>query len=74
MELKGSRTAENLQTAFAGESMARGKYTLALSKKVMRAATLEVRLVTFVNPAAVRRPNLAQPVRISSKKVPVPGP
>ena len=27
MELKGSRTAENLQTAFAGESMARGKYT-----------------------------------------------
>ena len=27
MELKGSRTEQNLNTAFAGESMARGKYT-----------------------------------------------
>lgn len=27
MELKGSKTEANLQTAFAGESMARGKYT-----------------------------------------------
>ncbi|NLC96971.1 MAG: rubrerythrin family protein [Erysipelotrichaceae bacterium] len=27
MELKGSQTEKNLETAFAGESMARGKYT-----------------------------------------------
>lgn len=27
MELKGSRTEANLMAAFAGESMARGKYT-----------------------------------------------
>ena len=27
MELKGSRTEMNLQTAFAGESQARNKYT-----------------------------------------------
>ena len=26
-ELKGSKTEQNLQTAFAGESMARNKYT-----------------------------------------------
>ena len=27
MELKGSRTEQNLQAAFAGESQARNKYT-----------------------------------------------
>ena len=31
-ELKGSRTEQNLQTAFAGESMARNKYTYYASK------------------------------------------
>jgi len=32
MNLKGSKTEENLQTAFAGESMARNKYTYFASK------------------------------------------
>ncbi len=32
MELKGSKTEKNLQTAFAGESMARNKYTYFASK------------------------------------------
>ena len=32
MELKGSRTEKNLQTAFAGESQARNKYTFFASK------------------------------------------
>ena len=32
MELKGSRTEQNLQTAFAGESQARNKYTYFASK------------------------------------------
>ena len=32
MELKGSRTEQNLHTAFAGESMARNKYTYYASK------------------------------------------
>lgn len=32
MELKGSRTEANLQTAFAGESQARNKYTYFASK------------------------------------------
>ena len=32
MELKGSRTEQNLHTAFAGESMARNKYTYFASK------------------------------------------
>ena len=32
MELKGSRTEANLQSAFAGESMARNKYTYFASK------------------------------------------
>lgn len=32
MELKGSRTEANLQTAFAGESMARNKYNYYASK------------------------------------------
>ena len=32
MELKGSRTEKNLQTAFAGESQARNKYTYYASK------------------------------------------
>ena len=32
MELKGSRTEANLQTAFAGESQARNKYTYYASK------------------------------------------
>ncbi len=32
MELKGSKTEENLQTAFAGESQARNKYTYYASK------------------------------------------
>lgn len=32
MELKGSRTEKNLQTAFAGESQARNKYTYFASK------------------------------------------
>ena len=32
MELKGSRTEENLKTAFAGESQARNKYTYFASK------------------------------------------
>ena len=27
MDLKGSKTEKNLETAFAGESMARNKYT-----------------------------------------------
>ncbi len=31
-DLKGSRTQQNLQTAFAGESMARNKYTYYASK------------------------------------------
>ena len=31
-ELKGTRTEANLQTAFAGESMARNKYTFFASK------------------------------------------
>lgn len=31
-ELKGSKTEQNLQTAFAGESMARNKYTYYASK------------------------------------------
>ena len=31
-ELKGSQTEANLQTAFAGESMARNKYTYYASK------------------------------------------
>ena len=32
MELKGSKTYKNLETAFAGESMARNKYTYYASK------------------------------------------
>ena len=32
MELKGSKTEKNLQTAFAGESQARNKYTYFASK------------------------------------------
>ena len=32
MELKGSRTEQNLQTAFAGESQARNKYTYFANK------------------------------------------
>ena len=32
MELKGSRTEKNLQTAFAGESQARNKYWFYASK------------------------------------------
>ena len=32
MELKGSRTEQNLQSAFAGESQARNKYTYYASK------------------------------------------
>ena len=32
MELKGSKTEANLQTAFAGESQARNKYTYFASK------------------------------------------
>ena len=32
MELKGSKTYENLMTAFAGESQARNKYTYYASK------------------------------------------
>ena len=32
MELKGSKTEQNLMTAFAGESMARNKYTYFASK------------------------------------------
>ena len=32
MELKDSKTYENLQTAFAGESQARNKYTYFASK------------------------------------------
>lgn len=32
MELKGSRTAANLQAAFAGESQARNKYTYYAAK------------------------------------------
>ncbi|HOO44308.1 MAG TPA: rubrerythrin family protein [Bacillota bacterium] len=32
MELKGSKTEQNLQAAFAGESMARNKYTFYASK------------------------------------------
>ncbi|MEG2054034.1 MAG: rubrerythrin family protein, partial [Oscillospiraceae bacterium] len=32
MELKGSQTEKNLQTAFAGESQARNKYTYYASK------------------------------------------
>jgi len=32
MELKGSKTEKNLQTAFAGESMARNKYTFYASQ------------------------------------------
>lgn len=32
MELKGSKTLENLQTAFSGESQARNKYTYFASK------------------------------------------
>ena len=31
-ELKGSKTEKNLQTAFAGESQARNKYTYYASK------------------------------------------
>ena len=31
-ELKGTKTEANLQTAFAGESMARNKYTYYASK------------------------------------------
>ena len=32
MELKGSKTEQNLRTAFAGESQARNKYTYFASK------------------------------------------
>ena len=32
MDLKGTKTEANLQTAFAGESMARNKYTYFASK------------------------------------------
>ncbi len=32
MELKGSKTEQNLMTAFAGESKARNKYTYFASK------------------------------------------
>ena len=32
MELKGSKTEKNLQTAFAGESQARNKYTYYASQ------------------------------------------
>ena len=32
MELKGSKTEKNLMEAFAGESMARNKYTYYASK------------------------------------------
>ncbi|MBO5038590.1 MAG: rubrerythrin family protein, partial [Alphaproteobacteria bacterium] len=32
MELKGSKTEKNLEAAFAGESMARNKYTYYASK------------------------------------------
>ena len=36
MELKGSRTEQNLMTAFAGESQARNKYTYYASKDGVR--------------------------------------
>jgi rubrerythrin len=32
MELKGSKTEKNLEAAFAGESMARNKYTYYAAK------------------------------------------
>ena len=35
MELKGSKTEQNLMTAFAGESQARNKYTFFASQKKM---------------------------------------
>lgn len=33
MELKGSKTEQNLMTAFAGESQARNKYTILRAKQ-----------------------------------------
>ena len=35
MELKGSKTEQNLMTAFAGESQARNKYTYFQKQKKM---------------------------------------
>lgn len=35
MDLKGSKTEQNLWTAFAGESQARNKYTFASKAKKM---------------------------------------
>lgn len=40
MELKGSKTEKNLMEAFAGESMARNKYTYYASKAKKKATTL----------------------------------
>ena len=36
MELKGSKTEKNLMEAFAGESMARNKYTYYASRQKKR--------------------------------------
>ena len=36
MELKGSKTEQNLMTSFAGESQARNKYTFFASKAKKR--------------------------------------
>ena len=39
MELKGSKTEQNLLTAFAGESQARNKYTYYASKAKRKVTT-----------------------------------
>ena len=39
MELKGSKTEQNLKDAFAGESQARNKYTYYASKAKKKAIT-----------------------------------
>ena len=53
-ELKGSKTEKNLETAFAGESMARNKYTYFASK---------ARKEGYVQIA-----NIFEPIRVSVPK------
>ena len=48
--------------------------TCPFIRKVTRAAILEARLMHLVFPEAVRTSIRARPVRISTRKVPVPGP
>ena len=54
-ELKGSKTEKNLETAFAGESMARNKYTYFASKQEK---TGMYRLPIFLKRPQIMRRNM----------------